>query len=135
MSSINLFDQTVGMLRKVLNFRQTNQSLITANIANAETPGYQPARLHFEKDLQSALSAGREKNATGREQAVLHALDQVQGRVVRDTSAPQIGDKNNVSLDNEMMGLAENQIQYEAAISMMNKKLGLLKYIANDGRG
>jgi flagellar basal-body rod protein FlgB len=37
-------------------------------------------------------------------------------------------------VDQEMVALAENQILYEAATQMLNKKLGLLKYVAQDGR-
>ena len=33
-----------------------------------------------------------------------------------------------------MIDLAENQIMYEAATQMLNKKMGLLKYVAGDGR-
>ena len=40
-----------------------------------------------------------------------------------------LGDQNGVDLDQEMVAQAENQIFYEAATQMLNKKLGLLKYI------
>ena len=44
-----------------------------------------------------------------------------------------IGDENSVRVDQEMMKLSENQILYEAAVAMLNKKLSMLKYAANGG--
>jgi flagellar basal-body rod protein FlgB len=34
----------------------------------------------------------------------------------------------------EMVKLSENQIMYEAAATILNKKLALLKFVANDGK-
>ncbi len=62
------------------------------------------------------------------------AIDQVEGRVIRTPDASGIGDRNGVEVDQEMIALAENQIMYEAATQMLNKKLGLLKYVIQDGR-
>jgi flagellar basal-body rod protein FlgB len=58
----------------------------------------------------------------------------VQGKVMRTPDRSGLGDGNNVNLDQEMIGLAENQILFEAAAQMLNKKMGLLKYAAQDGR-
>ena len=43
-------------------------------------------------------------------------------------------DGNTVDLEREMTMLAENQIQYKAAIQLINKKLAALKYAASEGR-
>ncbi len=42
-------------------------------------------------------------------------------------------DQNNVDLEREMANLQENSILYKAALQLMNKKLGALKYAATDG--
>ncbi len=49
----------------------------------------------------------------------------------RDTTG--LGDENSVSTDQEMIRLSENQLLYEAAVTMLNKKLSLLKYVTNGG--
>jgi flagellar basal-body rod protein FlgB len=45
-----------------------------------------------------------------------------------------LGDKNSVDLDQEMIAQAENQILFETAAQMLNKKLGLLKYVIQSDR-
>lgn len=134
MADMKLFDQTLGVLHKVLNLRQQNQKLITANIANAETPGYRPVRMEFEQDMQRALGTAERAPLPQREALAKAAISSVNGSIVHDAQGPQIGDKNAVNIDQEMVHLAENQLKYEAAVSMMNKKLSLLKYVAADGR-
>lgn len=137
MSKLGIFDDTSRMLHKVLDLRQQNQQVIAGNIANAHTPGYSAARLEFQKELAGAV--GRQDSPM----AATHAkhfplaggnLDQVSGRVLRTPDRSGIGDANNVSVDQEMLSMAENQLLYEAAVQMLNKKLGLLKYAAQDGR-
>lgn len=121
MSGMAIFDRTVGVLKKALDLRVQNQQVIASNIANANTPGYAPARLEFEQDLQRAL------DDTG-------AVARVEGRVIRTPETSGIGDGNGVMVDQEMIALAENQIKYEAATQLLSKKLGLLKYVIQDGR-
>jgi len=125
MPSMGIFDRTVGLLQKVLDLRIQNQQVIASNIANADTPGYAPAHLEFERDLEQAV------NDSEKRPAVTHSahfpigaggMDAVQAKVMRTPDSLGIGDG------------AENQILYEAATQMLNKKLGLLKYVAQDGR-
>ncbi len=134
---MEIFDRTTRVLNKVLDLRQENQQVIASNIANADTPGYAPAKMSFEGDLQKALSSpGTSLSHTRPGHFAIggSTLDAVQGRVLRTPSRSPIGDGNGVQLDQEMVDLAENEILYEAAAQMLNKKLALLKYVAQDGR-
>jgi len=139
MSNIQLFDKTTGLLKTILDLRVRNQQVISSNIANADTPGYAPASLQFEKDIEQAL-AGQKNNLSTTSPHPAHlpvgrrSLDEITGRVIRTPAPAAIGDGNGVQVDREMIGLAENQILYEAATQMLNKKLGLLKYVIQDGR-
>jgi flagellar basal-body rod protein FlgB len=134
---MEIFDRTTRVLNKVLDLRQKNQQLIASNIANADTPGYAPAHLTFEGDLQQALSppgAALPAPRPGHFAIGGSGLEGVQGKVLRTPSQSAIGDQNGVQLDQEMVDLAENEILYEAAAQMLNKKLALLKYVAAGGR-
>lgn len=137
MKDIAMFDRTTGLLKKVLDLRVQKQQTIASNIANADTPGYAPARLEFEADLQRALA---EPGHPVRTEHPKHfplaggGVEQVAGKVLRTPDASGIGDRNGVEVDQEMIALAENQIMYEAATQMLSKKLGLLKYVIQDGR-
>lgn len=137
MPSIQHFDATMHMLQKVLDLRSKNQEVISSNIANADTPGFAPSTLHFEEELRSVIANG-ELNASATHanhiQIAPHDFSQVNGTLVTEKDNTGIGDENGVSVDAEMIKLSKNQLLYEAAVTMLNKKLSILKYAANDGK-
>jgi flagellar basal-body rod protein FlgB len=137
MNTLNLFDNTTLLLQKSLDLRSSNQRVIAANIANAETPGYAPSRFEFEQELQAALS-GSAPGLAATHEAHLPAdpdtVAQVTGKVVQHPDKTGIGDDNGVSVDEEMMALSENQIMYETAAQLLKKKLSLLKYVVQGGQ-
>ncbi len=137
MPKANLFDNSLTLLQKVLDLRLQNQQTIASNIANADTPGYAPARLEFEQKLQRAVN-NKENKPTTTHPAHINigggGVESVQGTIIRTPDKTGIGDRNGVSVDQEMVALAENQLLYEATTQMLKKKLGLLKYVAQDGR-
>lgn len=137
MPTLGIFDHTVGLLQKVLDLRERNQQVIASNIANADTPGFAPSRFEFEAQLKQALNhPGVTPAATHPAHFAISAgsLEEVEGQVVRVPDSTGLGDRNGVNVDQEMVALSENQILYEAAVQALNKKLGLLKYVAGDGR-
>lgn len=136
MAGIQQFDTTTQLLQKVLDLRAKNQEIISANIANAETPGYSAQSFTFEDQLRTALNdSGMRPVATQANHIPLTPtnLDQVSGSLSSKVDGTGIGDQNSVSVDQEMIKLSENQILYETAITMLNKKMSLIKYAANGG--
>jgi flagellar basal-body rod protein FlgB len=134
---MSLFDKTIGGLGKSLNMRLLKQDVLSANIANAETPGYKAQRVDFEEELSRAL----ELNEVGKmDTSHPDHFPQVAGRV--DAVKPEIYDEpdvvvnndgNTVDMEKEMSRLTENTILYKAAVELINKKLGAMKYVASDG--
>ncbi|MCP3892338.1 MAG: flagellar basal body rod protein FlgB [Desulfobulbaceae bacterium] len=136
MPFINKPDTTISMLQKVLDLRAKNQQVIGSNIANAETPGYSAKSLEFEDQLKSAVSKNDMQPVTthpGHIPLQASNISQVQGKLTTHPDNTGIGDENSVSVDQEMVKLSENQILYEAAVSMLNKKMSWLKYTINGG--
>jgi flagellar basal-body rod protein FlgB len=136
MPGIQQFDTTMNLLQKVLDLRSKNQEVIGSNIANAETPGYSAQSFTFEDQLHSALSDnGMRPVATQPNHIPLtpSTLEQVSGTVSVKKDNTGLGDENSVSVDEEMIKLSQNEILYEAAVTMLNKKISMLKYAANGG--
>ncbi len=136
MPILQQFDTTLNMLQKVLDLRSKNQQIISSNIANAETPGYSAKSLAFEEQLQSALSKDELRPVQthpGHIPLSPGSISQVTGIVTVNADNTGIGDENSVSVDQEMVKLSENQILYEAAVSMLNKKLSMIKQSMNSG--
>jgi flagellar basal-body rod protein FlgB len=128
-----IFDTTINLLGKSLDLRAQNHSRISANIANAETPGYTPTKLSFEKELQGALRGRGEATppVTNARHIPLRggaggSLDMVQGTVVEDPASSPGLDGNKVELESEMGKMVENQIMYNADVQFLTKKFAKL---------
>jgi flagellar basal-body rod protein FlgB len=136
MDNLSLFDSQIHLLKKTLDLRSANQRVIASNIANADTPGYAPARFEFEQELQQALQGKGVPRNTHPEHIPIGASDlrSVTGTLTREPDKTGIGDQNGVSIDEEMMALSENELIYESAAQLLKKKLSLLSYVVQGGQ-
>ena len=133
----DLFDKTTRALSASVNLRQTRNNVISSNIANAETPGYQAKKVDFEEALGRALNVEALEQPAGMEAGhfpVSHgALSRVKADIYENPDAAISNDGNTVELEKEMASLAENSIMYKAAIQLINKKMASLKYAVTEG--
>ncbi len=136
-TGIQLFDKNIQLLEKVLDLRSQRQMHITSNIANSQTPGYSPVRMHFQDNLNEALEdlgmTMKTTHPNHMPSAGEGALDKVEPDIFEEPDKTGIGDKNGVNIDQEMMLMAENRIRYEASVQMLKKKMGFLKYVIQKG--
>lgn len=130
-------DKTTAALAASLNLRQLRHDMTSANIANADTPGYKAKVVDFEDALQSAMDQeGLGKmTAPHKEHFMIGqgAISRAKADVYDNPEVNVNNDQNTVDMEREMANLSENLVLYKAAIQMINKKLGLLKYAASDG--
>jgi chemotaxis protein MotB len=107
---MNLID-TSGMqfLERFLDLSAYRQTLVAANLANIDTPGYQTRDIAFQSELAWASAAGLE-------QPVRPLVRSVYGLIQRP-------DGNNVSLEREGALLAETQLQYKIAVEFASSEV------------
>lgn len=98
-------DGTQELLAAAMSGAWQRQTLLTENMANAETPGYERREL----DFQSAL-----RGAVDREEP-LEAVD-FEAEEQTPAASP---DGGGVSIDQESAVLAENGLDYEALTEML----------------
>ncbi len=137
MKPLDPFDSNIKLLTKVLDLRSANQKIIATNIANAETPGYAKKVFEFEQELQQAISAKPGALVTTHSRHIPLApadINSVNGRVLEIKDKTGIGDENGVSVDMEMMALAENELLYETAAQLLKKKFTMLSYAVSEGK-
>lgn len=132
-----IFDKTIKALNTSLQMRQLKQNVISANVANAETPGYRAKKMDFEAALASAID--REDLGKMHVEHGDHflmgqgAIGRVRGDIYDNPEINYSNDGNTVDLEKEMAALNENSLMYDAATKLINKKLAALKYAASDG--
>lgn len=136
MEKLSLFDSNIQLLKKTLDLRSANQRVIASNIANADTPGYAPARFEFEQELQQAIQGkGTAQNThPGHIPIGASDLSSVTGTITREPDKKGIGDQNGVSIDKEMIALSENELMYESAAQLLKKQLSQLSYVIQGGQ-
>lgn len=117
-----------SMLRSRMNWHQERQRLLAENVANADTPGFRP------RDL-APLDFGRQlQQASGQLQLALTSpthLSSPTGTSAFATDRPGKYDVrpagNAVNLEDEMMKVAANQMDHQAAISLYSRSMGLFR--------
>ena len=121
MSDSVVFDRTVELMQDRLNLSAVNQNIISSNIANRNTPRYVSKTLSFKETLRESL-----------EENVLHLvrshdkhLDPLD--IHEAMKSPDAQETGPVDLDWEMTKLSENSIEYQFIVTMLSKKLSLLK--------
>ncbi len=127
MSDSIVFDKTIQMMQDRLSLNSLNQKLISGNLANINTPGYKAKEVSFEETLRQSL-----------EDQVLHMVRSNGNHMAPDDPVqamehPEIVENGAVDLDNEMVKLTKNSIEYQYMVSMLNKKLSMLKMAITEG--
>ena len=98
------------------------------NMANIETPGFQPAEVPFETQLRRLRDQMAEEPATVGSAQIL-ALDPVP-----DNQAANRVDGNGVQADRQVTLLAESTLTYEALSQATRLREGLLRSVVTDGK-
>jgi flagellar basal-body rod protein FlgB len=118
----------VAMLKTRLHWHQTRQKLLAENVANADTPGFQPKELRAPSFTPAGTAAGR---AGAVERTNAAHLTLAAGRpgeeAVRARAFETTPSGNSVNLEDEMMKVAQNQSDYQLAASLYQKSLQMLR--------
>ena len=131
-------DNTIKALNAALNFRQMRQEILSSNVANAETPGYKSKRLDFEEALARALDVDGKMQMQATDPKHFDVggggFDNLQPELYDDPNGVVSEDGNTVDMEKELALMAENKIMYDAAVQLLNKKLGMMKYAISQER-
>lgn len=132
-----LFDRTVGILTRALDYRVANQRVISTNIANMDTPGFRPKALKFDEALQQAvdnrdlhLLETNRKHLPGFSES---GIQEGSSFVLDTEPANPVGD-HSLQIDKEMAKMAKNNLLYEATVKMLSNKFDLLKTAIGGGK-
>lgn len=102
-------DSILGLLGASLNLSQQAEAVITNNLANMDTPGYQPEQLSFQQALSAAWLAGTPMAQ------VSGTLSTVSGAVSADGSG--------VSMTAQMSQLMQNELLYSTAAQALSDEV------------
>ena len=141
MAGLKLFSFTQQLLELSLRVRGARHEVLSANIANADTPGYRARDLDFESIMRSAADT-RESSAAERERPMdeLAAAPSELRSAIYEVEFPDHRhgeerlDGNSVSLDRQMGMMTENALAYEANLTLLSRTLAALRYAISEGK-
>ncbi len=142
MAALNLFGFTQQLLELSMRLRSARHELLSANIANADTPGYRPKDLDFTSVMRSTLEERKgsqgDTRAGGPLEVRMNAID-IQSMIYEpefpnNRHGEDRLDGNGVSIDRQMALMSENSLAYEASLTLLSRALAGLRYAIGEGR-
>jgi flagellar basal-body rod protein FlgB len=123
-------DTTVEALSRFLDVDVARYKLITANLANIDTPRYRTRDLDFRTELRRVTAQENETldtDLSGFAEASFHPVArQVRGLMERP-------DGNNVSVEREGLLLAEAQMNYNLGVQLLKDEFHSISQAINSG--
>ncbi len=109
-----------------MQWHQTRQKLLAENVANADTPRYRP---HDLKPFAEALAGNAAPSLARTNAGHLPEIEDRSGRFGNQDgrkfeTAPS---GNAVNLEDEMLKVADNQMEFQTAVTLYQRSLGYLR--------
>jgi flagellar basal-body rod protein FlgB len=111
---MSLIDSTQVALETALRGSSMRQELLTNNLANINTPGYQRQDLDFHAALQSAQAAGTDPS-------------DITFRPSTDPSRIVRADGSGLDADQESATIAKNTLEYQALVQVMDARTTIMQ--------
>lgn len=136
----------LSALKNKMKWLNANQSVLSENIAHANTPGYRAKELQ-EVDFSNLVEklSGEVDGSLASVEAELNKAVQMNGGqssmgassyVVNEIKGNEESPNgNSVVLEEEMIKLADNQMQYDLASKLYKKNINLIKAALGKGSG
>jgi flagellar basal-body rod protein FlgB len=117
-----------AMLRTKLQWHQERQRLLAENVANAETPEFRPSDLAppaFDAPPGGVAAVTLVRTSPAHLASAEAGAPQFPSRPGHDFEVVPTG--NGVSLEDEMLKVASNQMDFQAATALYTRGLGLIR--------
>ncbi len=118
----------MSMLKDRMAWLSRRQDVLSQNVANTDVPGYTPRDLKamdFENTLKATTSARTLAVTNPRHIALTSVSNGFEEKDTPDVAAMPNG--NSVSLEAEMIKVADTQAQYQAAANLYAKAVSMMK--------
>lgn len=120
----------LSALKIKMGWHQTRQNVLAENVANADTPGYRARELR-PPDFSTLLNDGPSTGPAMMRTNNLHIGGTVSGLSsfrIDDSGDYEVSPSGNaVNLEDQMMNVAENQMDFQLVTNLYSRSLGLLR--------
>lgn len=130
--------RVVEQLQQGLGAALERHTVLSNNLANANTPGFKRSDVVISNTFDSEFRERLQRHGVARthpKHLPSRRGAEVGWRVVQDYSTTMRNDGNNVDPDREMALVAENQLYYQSLIEAVSRKLRSIRSAITEGRG
>ena len=118
---MSLLDTTQQALESAMSGAELRNTLLTNNLANVDTPGYQPQDVNFQSTLAQAIQSGQSPVGVN-----------FSPYSVAQTTGP---DGNGVSPEQQQAALSQNGLLYETLTQIATQRESIMLAAMGMGQG
>lgn len=128
-------DKLFGIHDDALKLRSQRMSVLSSNLANADTPGYKAQDLDFKQSLQQAanVAQGLQPNRTNTGHLTIDGAAMTPKKLYRVPEQPSL-DGNTVNTEAERVKFMENSVEYQSTLSFLNSRISGVKKALSGGK-
>jgi flagellar basal-body rod protein FlgB len=112
---MSIFDSTQVMLDRAIGGATLRHSVLAGNVANANTPGFQPSDVDFHGALRSAMASGPA------------AVERLEIGATAGTPVTMRADGSGVDAEAEAAKLAQNGLELEALVQVASARAHIVR--------
>ncbi|MBG6241902.1 MAG: flagellar basal body rod protein FlgB [Candidatus Symbiopectobacterium sp. Dall1.0] len=136
---LDKLDASFRFQQEALNLRAQRQEILAANIANADTPGYQARDIDFASQLNKVMEQGRVsgtgialKNTSTRHIPAQNFQPPELDLLYRVPDQPAL-DGNTVDMDRERTNFADNSLKYQTSLTVLGGQIKGMMSVLQSG--
>jgi flagellar basal-body rod protein FlgB len=136
---LDKLDAALRFQQEALNLSAQRQEILAANIANADTPGFQARDIDFSSELKKVMERGRAENS-----GVALTLTSSRHIPAQNISTPSADllyripdqpslDGNTVDMDRERTQFADNSVKYQTGLIVLGGQIKSMMSVLQQG--
>ncbi len=136
---LDKLDASFRFQQEALNLRAQRQEILAANIANADTPGYQARDIDFASQLNKVIEQGRVsgtgialKTTSTRHIPAQNFQPPELDLLYRVPDQPAL-DGNTVDMDRERTNFADNSLKYQTSLTVLGGQIKGMMSVLQSG--
>jgi flagellar basal-body rod protein FlgB len=136
---LDKLDAALRFQQEALNLRAERQEILAANIANADTPGYQARDIDFASELKKVMERGRTGasgvalSLTSERHIPAQNLSSADSDLLYRIPDQPAMDGNTVDMDRERTQFADNSLQYQTGLTVLGGQIKGMMSVLQQG--
>lgn len=137
---LDKLDNELSFQQSALQLLSKRQDILAANIANADTPGYQARDIDFSQQLKDAVdrtsiqkSQGVNLTLTSGKHIPAAAPPFDDAQLLYRVPDQPSADGNTVDMDRERVNFADNTVKYQTSLTVLSSQLKNMMTVISQG--